>query len=94
MNTVERIQMVKAMEFIARKINDETILYDWLSIGVADGDIPDNELTVEPHDEEYMEYYIEDVHFADLMDTFLHLMAKAKRSGGLYCDKVVSKAEE
>ena len=39
MNTIARIKMLKAMEFIARNINEETILNRWLSLGIADGDI-------------------------------------------------------
>ena len=38
-----------------------------------------------------MDYYIEDEHFADLMDTFTHVIARARKSGGLYCDGIVSK---
>ena len=91
MNTTERIKMVKAMEYIARQINDEEVFYGWLSIGVADGDIIYGDLDVLPDDQDTLEYYIEDEDFADLMDTFLHEMAKAKKSGGLYCDNVVSK---
>ena len=41
-----------------------------------------------------LEYYCDDQTFADLMDTFLYVMAAARKSGGLYCDKVVSKAAE
>lgn len=37
------------------------------------------------------EYYTEDEHFADLMDTFLWCMEKACKSGGLYCNGIVSK---
>ena len=35
----ERIKMIKAMEYIARQINDEDVLGRWLVCGVADGDI-------------------------------------------------------
>ena len=44
MNTKERVKMVKAMEYIARQLNDESIFMGWLSIGVADGDIPYGDL--------------------------------------------------
>lgn len=36
----------------------------------------------------------EDAHFADLMQRFLNIMSGAKKSGGLYCDGVVSELEE
>ena len=91
MNTIERIKMIKAMEYIARQINDEDVFSGWLTEGVADGDIEDGDLTVGSDDAEELEYYLSDDSFADIMDTFLWVMAKARKSGGLYCDKVVSK---
>ena len=90
MNKVERIKLVKAMEFITRNINDEDVFEDWLRNGVADGDIPYGSLSIENDDLENLEYYIEDESFADIMDTFLVVMKGACKSGGLYCDKVVS----
>ena len=91
MNKIERIQMVKAMEFLARQINDEDILEKWLICGVADGDIDYSEIVVNPNDEEILDCYLGDEAFADLMDTFLHVMARAAADGGLYCDGVVSR---
>ena len=94
MNKTERIKMVKAMEFIARQLNDETIFLDsWLWAGVADGDIQYGDLDVKPEDlteDSDLSYYLEDEAFASLMRCFLHCMAKAKHSGGLYCDDVCS----
>lgn len=86
-NTVERIRLVKAMEYVARQVNDENIFDRWLSVGVADQDISYGDLTDEMEDT----YWIEDDHFADLMGLFLRLMAAAKKSGGLCCDDIVSK---
>ena len=83
MDKTERIKMVRAMDFIARCSNDEDIICDWLMNGVADGDC---EL-----DDEYLETYIEDDEFRDLMDCFLRRMLAVCKSGGLYCDKVVTK---
>ena len=92
MNAMERVKMVKAMELIARNINDEEIFCNrWLVAGVADGDIDYGDMSADDAAVEEMEYYIEDEAFADLMDTFLRCMASAKKSGGLYCDGVVSK---
>lgn len=91
MNRTERIRMVKVMEFIARNLNDEEVLEGWLLGGVADGDIRYGDLSVGPEDAEDLEYYIEDEAFADLMQTFLRAMKRGHRSGGLYCDGVVSK---
>ncbi len=90
MKQIERIKMVKAMEYIARKINDEEVFEDWLVDGVADGDIERGDLGMMDDDLEILEYYIEDDHFAELMELFLGVMRRAKRSGGLYCDDIVS----
>lgn len=88
MNTKERIEVVKAMETLARSINDERVFDTWLLCGVADGDINEN-----TSDEE-LEFYVEDdKEFADLMHTFLKCMNGAYKNGGLYVDKVVSKEE-
>ena len=98
MNIKERTKMVKAMEFIARNLNDESIFCTWLSIGVADGDIPYGDLEFRGAGDEVdedVEYYCEDKNFADLMDTFLHVMRRAAREdSGLYCDGIVSKRSE
>ena len=93
MNAIERIKMLKAMEFICRNLNDEDIFYDWLTCGIADGDIDYGDLAIMKDDPETLEYYLDDTAFADLMNTFIHLMKAACKSGGLYCDDVVSKEE-
>ena len=81
----ERYKVVRAMELLARAINDENIFETWLLEGVADGDI-DEDTT-----DEELEWYAEDNNFAELMEVFLYVMAKARRSGGLYFDGIVSK---
>lgn len=90
MNKPERVKMVKAMEYIVRNLNDGDIFYDWLSVGVADGDIEHGSLEITPDDMENLDYYIEDKNFKDIMALFLRLMKRANESGGLYCDGVVS----
>lgn len=90
MNTQERVKMVKAMEYIARQINDEDVLEGWLISGIADDDIDYGDLSA---DDGSVEYYTKDSCFADLMNTFLWCMKKAYKSGGLCCDNVVSNAE-
>lgn len=89
----ERMKMVKAMEFIARQINDEDVFDRWLMVGVADGDIDYGDLD-EFKDYSALEYYTQDSHFADLMQRFLNIISGARESGGLYCDGIVSKIEE
>lgn len=81
MNKTERIKLVKAMEMLARAVNDESVFMEWLTLGVADGDAENDDL----------EYYTEDDVFADLMDVFLDTMSDARKSGGLYFDNVLSK---
>jgi hypothetical protein len=92
MKAAERIKMIKAMEYITRQINDEDVFEIWLISGVADGDIEYGDLTVKAGDEDEFGTYIEDEDFADLMQTFLRVMREAYKSGGLYCDGVVSEA--
>lgn len=86
-----RVKMVKAMEYIACQINDENIIEAWLQLGVADGDIPYGDLSVREEDYDDLEYYIDDEEFGELMGVFLYLMHKAFKSGGLYCNKILSK---
>lgn len=60
MNKSERVKMVKAMEFIARQLNDENILNTWLTLGVADGDVNYGDLT-ETDDGDLEVYFDEDL---------------------------------
>lgn len=95
MNKVERVKMVRAMEFIARQINDEEVFQEWLEDGVADGDIEYGDLEVKDEDLDDswwngFEYYADRENFGDILTTFLRIMAEAWKSGGLYCDGVVS----
>lgn len=84
MNKQERYEMIRAMETIARCVNDEYVFELWLLYGVADGDI-DEDTT--PDD---LESYMEDDEFSDLMTTFLTVMKHAYKDG-LYCDGIASK---
>ena len=86
-----RIKMVKAMEFIARQLNDEYIYESWSVFGVGQDDIEYADLSCDEEAEyEDLKYYLKDKEFSDLMDLFVHLMARAKKSGGLFCDGIVS----
>lgn len=85
-NRLKRAEVVKAMETLARCINDEDIFESWLMVGVADGDI-DSDTELEDVDG----YYTEDKNFSELMDLFIRLMSRAKNDDtGLYCDGIVS----
>lgn len=88
--TRERIKALKAMEFLARQINDENIFDFWLREGVADEDIEYGDLEVREGDAEAFEDYIQDKAFRGLMKTFLWCMRDSFSSGGLYCGGVVS----
>ena len=74
-----------------RNLNDESVFEYWLMDGVADGDIDYGSLNIESDDLENFDYYIEDKDFRDLMDVFIRCIAAAKKSGGLWCDNVLSK---
>ena len=89
---VQRIKMVKAMEYIARQINDESVLCGWLMLGVADEDIPYGDLDVPENMEEDEAYWYakEDDTFKELMETFLRKMVQAAQDGGLYCGGVTA----
>lgn len=90
MKTSEREKMLKAMEFIARQINDEDVFDPWLMYGIADGDIEYGDLDTTEHDVN-LECYMEDDSFKDIMTVFLRRMVQAWNSGGLCCDGVTSK---
>ena len=84
----ERKKMVLAMEYIARHINDESVFMGWLMCGVPDGDIPVGTLD----DLDVVDDYdIDTDNFSELMQYFLVLMERAKKSGGLQCGGAVSK---
>lgn len=80
----ERANVVRAMDTLARAMNDEDIISCWLSLGVADGDVNGNET------DDDLDYYCEDGEFADLMGLFLEVMGSARKEGGLYVDGVLS----
>ena len=82
-----RTKVVRSLDDIANLVNDEQVFEYWLLYGVADGDIDDTTT------DEELESYCEDSTFAELLDDFLTLMSKAKRSGGLYCDGITSKTD-
>lgn len=88
MNINDRRKMVLCMEYISRNINDEEIFMNWLSLGVADGDVEYGNLDI--HSSHDIDYYVDDETFSSLMKLFLVIMSEAKKSGGLYCDGVVS----
>ena len=77
---IEEAKMVLAMEYIARQINDEEILIDWLTYGVTDDDIDYGSFDIAEVDEYWLKYE----NFKALMTTFLNCMCHAKESGGLY----------
>ena len=86
-NKAERVALVRAMETVARAVNDEDVFDHWLTYGVADGDI--DETTTDDE----LSYYIEGDTFASLMGDFMHLMKLALADGikgALYCDGEVS----
>ncbi len=94
----DRIKAVKAMEFLARQINDEEVLNLWLMCGVPDGDIEYGDLSVpldppKVEDDGAYQYADDDASFSQLMMVFLRAMSNALKSGGLWCGGVESADE-
>ena len=76
-NVAKRIELIKAMDMIARCINDEDILVDgWLAGGVPDG------LVEEGY--EAIAGFTFDENMKDFMDCFMRCMVRASKSGGLF----------
>lgn len=88
MNKKERLALVKSMEFIMRNLNDESLFMSWLGVGVADGDIEYGNMTLSDSEIYDLEYYLEDDNFQYLIETFLRIISRAKKSG-IYCDGVL-----
>ena len=88
----DRIKAVKAMEFMARQVNDENVFDMWLMCGVADEDIKYGDLAIQDNVEEDPAYdYASDPDtFSALMEVFLRTMMGAYESGGLWCGNVLS----
>lgn len=85
-NVMERAEMVKAMEVLARSCNAEDYLMSWLMVGVADGDI-NKDTTLE----DIIDMgYCDDDQFKELLDAFIKIMFNAAKDGGIYCDGIVS----
>lgn len=82
---LERLKLVKAMEYIMRQLNDESIFESWLTYGVADGDIEYGDLTVTNEDLGTLGYYISKDVLECVMDEFVHNIRMASKSGGLFC---------
>ena len=53
---IERLKMVKAMEYIVRHVIDEELLEPWLLSGVADEDIKYGDLIVTKEDIDSLGY--------------------------------------
>lgn len=88
-NPKERVRMIKAMDVIARSINDEDVFEGWLMCGVADGDI-DADTT----DEDILSMYGDSETLQELMECFMRCMTSARVNGGLYCDSITTREEE
>ena len=89
-NIIDRIKLVKCMEFISRQINDEEIFECWLIDGVADGDICYSDLSVLTADSDILDYYISLDNISILTELFSRIMYFSYIDGGLYCDNILS----
>ena len=77
-NVAKRIELIKAMDMIARCINDEEVFTGWLMNGVPDGEIKENTTDKE------LEWLTDDETLEDIMNCFLGRMVGASKSGGLF----------
>lgn len=78
-----RAEAIRAMDFLARSINDERICLDyWLCDGVADGDVNGAET------DEELDFYTEEDNFVEITMLFVRCMNMARKDG-LYIDNVV-----
>lgn len=87
--TERRARLVKAMELLARAVNDEDVFELWLQDGVADGDITDK---TTPEEVAQMGY-CDDAHFRAILSTFASLMRLATMDtarGAFYADGIIS----
>ena len=88
-NTERRARYVKALDLIARSVNDEELLPLWLTYGVADEDI-----TEDTTPEQIAEMgYCEDATFQGLLNTFAQLMQEATKDGprgAIYAEGFIS----
>ena len=75
-NVAKRIELIKAMDMIARRINDESIVSSWLAWGVPDGLVKEGD--------ESIEGYTDDETLKGFMDCFMRCMVRASKSGGLF----------
>ena len=85
MNKKERCAVVRAMDLIARTVNDDHVFMEWRAEGVDDG-----EITPTTTDDDLNCYIKNDDEFGGLLYTFLHLMHTAFEKDGLIVDGVKS----
>lgn len=77
-----RAEAIRAMDFLARSINDEPICINyWLCDGVADGDVNGSET------DEELDFYTEEDNFVEIAMLFVRCMNMARKDG-IYIDNV------
>ena len=87
MNKQERLQAIRAMDTIAKMLNDENEYIWWANMGIPDGEIDETTKDKE------IEWLCDDDIFPDLLFNFCRIfgMKKEKATGFLYCDNVTGK---
>ena len=84
-NTIEKILIIKAMEFIARRINCEDCFTDWTNYGIPDNICIQDDLNIYVDDDKKLEYFLNDENFSVLLNSFLTLMINAYFCKGISC---------
>ena len=75
MNVKERVEVVLAMEKLARMVNDEDVFAHWLTMGVPDGSVAETAYDIGD--------LLDDQTFMELMSAFVETMHMAYEDGGL-----------
>jgi len=75
-NVAKRIEFIKAMDMIARRINAGAIINSWLAGGVPDGLVKEGD--------EAIADYTDDETLKNFMDCFMRCMVMASKNGGLF----------
>lgn len=73
---LERVKVLKALDTIAKTLNDEYYLENWFSYGVPDGEIDDT-----TQDNYLLDYVKNDKDWQNLLDLFVKLIRLASADG-------------
>lgn len=85
MDRKKRCEILRAMDLIARTLNNDPLYTEWMIEAVIDEDMTD-----QTTDKDLEGYVKNDDEFAGILYTFLHVMSEAFQQDGLTVDGVAS----